>query len=86
MKPGPIGNKASKLMKGTRTLCLCTPVLCSLLFAVTAKASTEPLIITHKLPELNSEERILHEVEVLQLALEKPSPNLALTNCAASPP
>jgi len=30
-----------------------------------------PLIITHKLPELNSEERVLHEVEVLKLALDK---------------
>lgn len=30
-----------------------------------------PLIITHKLPELNSTERVLHEVEVLQLALDK---------------
>jgi hypothetical protein len=30
-----------------------------------------PLIVTHKLPELNSTERVLHEVEVLKLALDK---------------
>lgn len=30
-----------------------------------------PLVITHKLPEITSNERVLHEVEVLQLALEK---------------
>lgn len=30
-----------------------------------------PLIVTHKLPELTSDERILHEVEVLKLALDK---------------
>lgn len=71
MKPGPIGNKVFNLRNGTHTLCLCVSVLCALLLAVMAKASTEPLIITHKLPELNSEERILHEVEVLQLALDK---------------
>lgn len=30
-----------------------------------------PLIVTHKLPELGSSERSLHEVEVLRLALDK---------------
>lgn len=30
-----------------------------------------PLIVTHKLPELTSDERVLHEVEVLKLALDK---------------
>ncbi len=33
--------------------------------------SIPPLVITHKLPELNSKERILHEVEILKLALDK---------------
>lgn len=38
----------------------------------TAQAPQQtPLIITHKLPELNSTERVLHEVEVLKLALDK---------------
>ncbi len=36
-----------------------------------ATTSKSPLIITHKLPEINSSERVLHEVEVLQLALDK---------------
>lgn len=47
-----------------------------LLAPITTKATESitiaaPLIITHKLPELNSEERVLHEVEVLKLALDK---------------
>ena len=76
MKPGPIGNKFLILTKHEHTphLCLfvwCLLVWCTLLFADMAKASTQPLIITHKLPELNSEERVLHEVEILQLALDK---------------
>lgn len=76
MKPGPIGNKFLILTKHEHKphLCLfvwCLLVWCTLLFADMAKASTQPLIITHKLPELNSEERVLHEVEILQLALDK---------------
>lgn len=76
MKPGLIGNKFLILTKHKHTphLCLfvwCLLVLCIPLFADMAKASTQPLIITHKLPELNSEERVLHEVEILQLALDK---------------
>lgn len=34
-------------------------------------SSAQPLIVTHKLPELGSDERVLHEVEVLKLALDK---------------
>lgn len=32
---------------------------------------SSPLLVTHKLPELGSSERSLHEVEVLRLALDK---------------
>lgn len=35
--------------------------------------SESPLIVTHKLPEITSAEHILHEVEVLKLALDKTS-------------
>lgn len=71
MKPGRIGNKFLILTKHERRSHLCLFVWCLLLFIATAKASTQALIITHKLPELNSEERVLHEVEILQLALDK---------------
>lgn len=37
----------------------------------TLSVLTPPLIITHKLPELSSNERVLHEVEILKLALDK---------------
>lgn len=36
-----------------------------------APKQTTPVVVTHKLPEITSEERVLHEVEVLELALEK---------------
>ena len=76
MKPGSIGKNVLKWIKSAHKPYLCLSllylaVLSLPLFATMAKASTEPLIITHKLPELNSEERVLHEVEVLQLALDK---------------
>lgn len=34
-------------------------------------APHDRLVVTHKLPEINSNERVLHEVEVLKLALDK---------------
>lgn len=36
-----------------------------------AASSPSALIVTHKLPEITSNERVLYEVEALQLALEK---------------
>lgn len=48
--------------------------------------SPAPLIITHKLPELNSNERVLHEVEVLALALDKTIPEFGPYELRGIPP
>lgn len=57
----------------------------SLSCAASATASS-PLIVTHKLPELGSQERVLHEVEVLQLALEKTTAEFGAYELRGIPP
>ncbi len=71
MKPELIGTQFLISIKDAHKLYLCPLLLCLLFPIAMVKANTQPLIITHKLPELNSDERVLHEVEVLQLALDK---------------
>lgn len=73
MKPGSIGNCVlvfSELRSMRNLLMLLAfwlpPSVCT-----AQTPSHTPLIVTHKLPELNSTERVLHEVEVLKLALDK---------------
>jgi len=73
MDPGSIGNWFLVLsgFRHPRNLLMLLalwlpPSVCS----AQTNAQT-PLIVTHKLPELNSTERVLHEVEVLKLALDK---------------
>lgn len=72
MEPGFIGNNLL-IFSGFRHKCNLLLLLALWLIApVCAAASPQtPLIVTHKLPELNNDERVLHEVEVLQLALDK---------------
>lgn len=50
-------------------LVLCNSTLASEAYPNTRSATS--LVVTHKLPELGSNERSLHEVEVLRLALDK---------------
>lgn len=77
MKPGFVGNNAllfSGFQRGGYALLLSAFWLAILTLPPTAALAapiSAPLIVTHKLPELNSDERVLHEVEVLQLALDK---------------
>jgi hypothetical protein len=73
MEPGSIGN-CILVFSGLRLLrnLLLLFTLCLLASICAAQTSPQaPLIVTHKLPELNSTERVLHEVEVLKLALDK---------------
>lgn len=70
---GLIGNKTLLHIRSQHK-CYLLPLLILhlLLLACSASANPQaPLIITHKLPELNSDVRVLHEVEVLKLALDK---------------
>ncbi|WP_331353174.1 hypothetical protein [Cellvibrio sp. UBA7671] len=73
MEPGSIGNciLESSRSRALRNLMMLF-ALCILASDCAAQTSPlTPLIVTHKLPELNSAERVLHEVEVLKLALDK---------------
>jgi hypothetical protein len=73
MEPGSIGN-CVLVLSGVRIVrnLLLLLALCLLPSVCTAQTGPQaPLIVTHKLPELNSTERVLHEVEVLKLALDK---------------
>lgn len=59
-------------MPQTRLLPLICLLLCTSLAPADAhSAPPTPLLVTHKLPELDSTERSLHEVDVLRLALDK---------------
>lgn len=73
MERGLIGNRVSLYIRSLPTSYLLPFLsLYLLFFACGASANSQaPLIITHKLPELNSDLRVLHEVEVLKLALDK---------------
>ncbi|MDO8342553.1 MAG: hypothetical protein Q7T48_05085 [Cellvibrio sp.] len=73
MEPGFIGNNIL-VFSGFRHMCNLLVLLALWFIAPICVAEASPqtsLIVTHKLPELNSDERVLHEVEVLQLALDK---------------
>lgn len=61
------GNTSRRLLKFPCGLALLLGCLSLLAWG----ESPTPLVVTHKLPELDSNERVLHEVEVLRLALEK---------------
>ncbi|HSC68527.1 MAG TPA: hypothetical protein VLC79_12595 [Cellvibrio sp.] len=70
-----------------RGLLILQLLLAGLPSALSAQTPSQPpLVITHKLPELNSNERILHEVEVLQLALDKTVPAFGPYELRGIPP
>jgi hypothetical protein len=75
MDKGITGNttttSGNSLLRGRSCLCLLCIVLSAPVFAEETPAAPSPLIITHKLPEITSNERVLYEVEALQLALDK---------------
>lgn len=92
MEPGVIGNSifVPSGFRFNRYLLLIF-ALWLLLPANISKAASQatlqpPLIITHKLPELNSNERVLHEVEVLKLALDKTTPEFGPYELRGIPP
>lgn len=91
MEPGRIGNSvftASGFRCNpylSRLLALCLLLSASIIQA-DQTSSKAPLVITHKLPELNSTERVLHEVEVLKLALDKTVPEFGPYELRGIPP
>lgn len=92
MEPGVIGNSIFVFSgcRHNRHLVLFIALLLALPVSI-SKAAAEtttqpPLIITHKLPELNSNERVLHEVEVLKLALDKTTPEFGPYELRGIPP
>lgn len=73
MERGLIGNRVLLHLRSKSAGYLLPLLALYFLFLAcgTSASPQSPLIITHKLPELNSDVRVLHEVEVLKLALDK---------------
>lgn len=88
MEPGLIGNNVLVFSRfcHARNLLLLLALWLLIPACATHASPQEPLIITHKLPELNSNEHVLHEVEVLKLALDKTLPEFGPYELRGIPP
>lgn len=88
MEPESIGNHVLIFfrLRHARSLLTLLALWFLLPFCNAQTSPPTPLIVTHKMPELNSEERILHEVEVLKLALDKTVPEFGPYELRGIPP
>lgn len=88
MEPGSIGNNVlvSFRLCYVRNLLILLALWLPTAVCATKTSPQTPLIVTHKLPELNSGERVLHEVEVLKLALDKTVPKFGPYELHGIPP
>ncbi len=88
MEPGFIGNNVLVFSRfcHAHNLLLLLALWLLIPACATHASPQEPLIVTHKLPELNSNEHVLHEVEVLKLALDKTLPEFGPYELRGIPP